>query len=83
VAFGTNCRSAPVPFIFLRHYCTQMRVDLFCFLDAANFFWTTIALAPSSSLVRSWRAVAFSAGGDGGRRWPELPARNPRRSAEW
>jgi hypothetical protein len=24
-----------------------MRVDLFCFLDAANFFWTTIALAPS------------------------------------
>jgi hypothetical protein len=50
VAFGTNCRSAPVPFIFLRHYCTQMRVDLFCFLDAAKFFWTTIALAPSSSL---------------------------------
>jgi hypothetical protein len=47
VAFGTNCRNAPVPFIFLRHYCTQMRVDLFCFLDAANFFWTTIALAPS------------------------------------
>jgi hypothetical protein len=42
VAFGTNCRSAPVPFIFLRHYCTQMRVDLFCFLDAAEFFWTTI-----------------------------------------
>jgi hypothetical protein len=38
VAFGTNCRSAPVPFIFLRHYCTQMRVDLFCFLDAAKFF---------------------------------------------
>jgi hypothetical protein len=38
VAFGTNCRSAPVPFIFLRHYCTQMRVDLFCFLDAAEFF---------------------------------------------
>jgi hypothetical protein len=23
-----------------------MRVDLFCFLDEAEFFWTTIALAP-------------------------------------
>jgi hypothetical protein len=53
VAFGTNCRSAPVPFIFLRHYCMQMRVDLFCFLDAAKFFWTTIALA---SYRRCWTA---------------------------
>jgi hypothetical protein len=51
VAFGTNCRSAPVPFIFLRQYCTQMRVDLFCFLDAAKFFWTTIALAPSNGTL--------------------------------
>jgi hypothetical protein len=53
VAFGTNCRSAPVPFIFLRHYCTQTRVDLFCFLDAAKFFWTTIALAPKTMSPRS------------------------------
>jgi hypothetical protein len=60
----------PVPFIFLRHYCTETRVDLFCFLDAAKFFWTTIELAPSpvpDCPALSWRAVAFSAGGDGGR----------------
>jgi hypothetical protein len=62
VAFGTNCRSAPVPFIFLRHYCRQMRVDLFCFLDAAKFFWTTIALA---SYRRCW-----TAGPDLGERGP-------------
>jgi hypothetical protein len=45
VAFGTNCRSAPVPFIFLRHYCKEMRIDLFCFLDAAKFFWIAVPLS--------------------------------------
>jgi len=40
----------------------QMRVDLFCFLDAAKFFWTTIALAPYR---RCW-----TAGPDLGERWP-------------
>jgi len=51
----------PVPFIFLRHYCTETRVDLFCFLDAAKFFWTTIALAPSPVLASRL---------DFGERWP-------------
>jgi hypothetical protein len=45
VAFGTNCRSAPVPFIFLRHYCKEMRIDLFGFLDAAKFFWIAVPLS--------------------------------------
>jgi hypothetical protein len=70
VAFGTNCRSAPVPFIFLRHYCTQMRVDLFCFLDAAKFFWTTIALAPSHrGLYQHYRPIAVIS-------WVEIPHRS-------
>src|SRR5438445_5154180 len=47
---GRTAGMPPVPFIFLRHYCTETRGDLFCFLDAAKFFWTTIALAPSPVL---------------------------------
>ena len=71
MAFGTNCRSAPVPFIFLRHYCTQMRVDLFCFLDAAKFFWTTIALAPSHrGLYQHYRPTADLEGANGGALFP-------------
>jgi hypothetical protein len=45
----------------------QMRVDLFCSLDAAKFFWTTIALVPSNSslsvLVDVISSIRDQAGG--------------------
>src|SRR5262249_18498575 len=56
---GRTAGMHPVPFIFLRHYCKVTRVDLFRFLDAAKFFWTTIALAP---ICRCWIAPALSSG---------------------
>jgi outer membrane autotransporter protein len=46
----------PVPFIFLRHYCTETRVDLFCFLDAAKFFWTS---TPRATAGASKAAIVF------------------------
>ena len=63
MAFGTNCRSAPVPFIFLRHYCTQMRGDLFCFLDAAEFFSDDNRARPFKSSLGSGNGTLNPADG--------------------